>query len=87
MKNSTCKSFCQLAKHADKFLVHLILKLCWNDVSKEFEEKLDAFRSHVKSVEKEAGMLSMIENHQGWIVAESERKGRFVINLFCYSCH
>lgn len=34
----------------------------------KFEEKLDVFRSHVKSVEKEAGVLSMIE------VAESGRK-------------
>lgn len=28
----------------------------------KFEEKLDVFRSHVKSVEKEAGVLSMIES-------------------------
>ncbi|KAL9045570.1 MAG: hypothetical protein Q9214_001407, partial [Letrouitia sp. 1 TL-2023] len=53
---------------------HWTLKLCWKDVNKEFEEKLDAFRNHVKSVEKEANLLSMVETHEGWSVAANNRK-------------
>lgn len=78
--------FFQLSTYADTLLVHLTLKLCWKDVNKEFEEKLEVFRSHVKSVEKEAGMSSMIETHEGWAVAESERKREsWVLLLFHYA--
>ena len=62
-------------------------KLCWKDVNKEFEEKLDAFRSHVKSVEKEAGMSSMIEAHKGWAVVESERRCKSQTLLLYRSHH
>ena len=62
-------------------------KLCWKDVNKEFDETLDGFRSHVKSVEKEAGMLSMIETHEGWAVAERERKRNSKNLPLCHLCH
>ena len=65
----------QLLSCANIILVYLSLKLCWRDLNKEFEEKLVAFRTHVKRVEKEAGLSSMIEAHGGWAVAEYERKG------------
>ncbi|MCJ1267662.1 hypothetical protein MMC22_007548 [Lobaria immixta] len=68
------KAFRKMKKSTTSTALHLTLKLCWKDVNKEFEEKLEVFRSHVKSVEKEAGMSSMIEAHEGWAVAESERK-------------
>ena len=60
------------------------MKLCWKDVNKEFEEKLDVFRSHVKSVDKEAGMLSMTEAHEGWAVVESERKSESQLLLLSH---
>ncbi|KAL9610656.1 MAG: hypothetical protein Q9167_004665 [Letrouitia subvulpina] len=44
------------------------------DVNKEFEEMVDVFRNHVKSVEKEANLLSMVETHEGWSVAARKRK-------------
>lgn len=48
---------------------------------------LNDFRNHVKIVEKEAGMSSMIEAHEGWAMAEYDRKRESQRSLsyhFCY---
>ena len=58
-------------------LVHLTFKLLWKDLNKEFEERMVVFRTHVKMVEKEAGLSSMIEAHEGWAMAGHERKRKF----------
>jgi hypothetical protein len=65
----------------------LTLKFFWKDLNKEFEEMLNDFRNHVKIVEKEAGMSSMIEAHEGWAMAEYDRKRESQRSLsyhFCY---
>lgn len=75
-KSTTCSSRIFLVKFqiTDALLVYITLKLCWKDINKEFDEKLHVFRRHAKNIEEEAGILGMIEAHEGWAVAERERK-------------
>lgn len=56
-------------------LVHLTFKLLWRDFNKEFEEKLNDFRTHVKIVEKQAGISNMIEASEGWALIQFQKKG------------
>lgn len=38
----------------------------------------------MKSIDKEAGMLSMTEAHEGWAMVESERKGESQLLLLSH---
>lgn len=56
-------------------IVRVARKLLWKDLNKEFEEKLDGFRTCVKIVEKEAGISNMIEASEGWALVQLKQKG------------
>lgn len=56
-------------------LVHLTFKLLWRDFNKDFEEKLNDFRAHVKIVEKQAGISNMIEASEERALIQFEKKG------------
>lgn len=71
----------KILAHTDRLLEHLIIKLLWKDLDKEFEEKLNEFRLNVKAIEKQAGLSNMIEANEGWALVQLHRKGRFSIIL------
>lgn len=45
----------------------------WKDFNKEFDRILGEFRSHVKNVEKEAGISNMIEASQERDIMRADR--------------
>lgn len=55
--------------------VHLTFKLLWRDFNKEFEDKLIDFRTHVKTVEKQAGISNMIEAAEERALVQFEKNG------------
>ena len=56
-------------------LVHFTFKLLWRDFNKDFDEKLNDFRIHVKIVEKQAGISNMIEASEERALIQVEKKG------------
>lgn len=51
------------------------MKLLWRDFNKDFEDRLNDFRSHVKIVEKQAGISNMIEASEERALIRFEKEG------------
>lgn len=64
-------------KSIDVRIVLLTFKFLWRDFNKDFEEKLNDFRAHVKVVEKQAGLSNMIEASEERALVQFEKKGEF----------
>lgn len=53
----------------------MTFKSLWRDFNKGFDEKLNDFRTHVKIVEKQAGISNMIEASEERALIQFEKKG------------
>ena len=56
--------------------MHLTFKLLWRDFNKDFEEKLNDFRTHMKIVEKQADISNMIEASEERALIQFKKKGK-----------